>query len=81
MKAPWFSHNEHEQELLLQRKDGETEVCLRPPATITSPASLLPHLLPMVHSRSGGSSQAWYPSVLNLREPRRVYGAPNEWAC
>lgn len=81
---PGFSelfHNGHGQELLLQHTDGETEVCLRPSAAIPSPASLLPHLLPMVHSISGVSSQAWYPSVLNLREPQRVYGAPNEWAC
>ena len=32
-------------------------------------------------SRSGGGSQAWRPGAAHLREPRRVYGAPNEWAC
>lgn len=39
------------------------------------------HLLPVAPSRSGGGSQAWRPGPLNLREPQRVYGAPNEWAC
>lgn len=51
------------------------------PTATPSLASLLPHLLPVVPSRSGGSSQAWLPGALNLREPQRVYGAPNEWAC
>ena len=51
------------------------------PMAIPSSASLVPHLLPMAPHRSGGSSQAWRPGALNLREPRRVYGAPNEWAC
>lgn len=33
----------------------------------------------LVPSGSGGGSLTRHPGILNLREPQRVYGAPNEW--
>lgn len=68
-------------ETVIPRQSSGSQGMSGSPMAIPAFASLMPHLLPTASSRSGGGSQAWRPGAVHLREPRRVYGAPNEWAC